>query len=146
MPLQREQVFGPINGFTMRTSFWLYTCLYSGNKFFVLQMPLQWEQVFGSINALTTISYYLFIKLWCTVYYRLCLRLRAALLYVGFSLLVSFTTCFGLLGHLLVCTCLHIFEESASLLFGYVAVLCRVCFSAFWLCGRTLHVSHLWGR
>jgi hypothetical protein len=44
----------------------------------------------------------------CTVlfsgYYRLCLRLRVALLYVAFSLLDSFTTCFGLLGHFQVCT------------------------------------------
>jgi hypothetical protein len=56
-------------------------------------------------------------------YYRLCLRLRAALLYVGFLLLVSFTTHFGLLGHLQVRTCLLIFKESDSLLFGYVVVL-----------------------
>jgi hypothetical protein len=55
-----------------------------------------------------------------------CLRLRAALLYVGFSLQVSFTTCFSLLGHLQVCTCLLIFKEPASLLFGYVVLLCRV--------------------
>jgi hypothetical protein len=49
--------------------------------------------------------------------------------------------------YLQVCTCLlslPIFKESASLLFGYVAVLDRVYFAAFWLCGRTLHVSHLW--
>jgi hypothetical protein len=33
-----------------------------------------------------------------------------------------FTTSFSLLGHLQVCTCLLIFKESASLLFGYVLV------------------------
>jgi hypothetical protein len=65
-------------------------------------------------------------------YYRLCLRLRAALLYVGFPL--SFTACFGLHGHLQVCKSLHIFiKESALLLF---------LFSAF-LRGPTLHVFHL---
>jgi hypothetical protein len=42
-------------------------------------------------------------------YYRLCVRLRAVLLYVGFSLLDSFTTCCGLHGHLRVCRILHLF-------------------------------------
>jgi hypothetical protein len=59
-------------------------------------------------------------------YYRLCLRLHAALSYVGFSLLDSFTACFGLLGHLYMCTCLLLFKESAVLLFGYVVALCML--------------------
>jgi hypothetical protein len=98
-------------------------------------------------------------------YCRLCLRLTAALLYVGFSLSfttcfglhghlqvrriyiyiyiyiqwalqvmspsacsfivrcfpLSFTICFGLHGHLHVCRNLHIFKDSASLLFWFAA-------------------------
>jgi hypothetical protein len=56
-------------------------------------------------------------------YYRLCLR--AALLYVDIPL--SFTTCFGLRGHLQVCRSLHIF------IFVYLRSLLRCLF----LCGYT---------
>jgi hypothetical protein len=51
-----------------------------------------------------------------------------------FLLLDSFTTCFGLLGHLQVCTCLLIFKESASLLFGHVVEFCMFLICVLFLC------------
>jgi hypothetical protein len=67
-------------------------------------------------------------------YCRLCLCLRAALLYVGFPL--SFTTCFGLHGHLQVYRILHIF------IFKSLRILLR-CFFFFVRCVFFPHVVTL---
>jgi hypothetical protein len=69
-------------------------------------------------------------------YCRLCLRLRAALLYVG---LHSFTTCFELHGHLQVCRIPHIFyfhisRDSCSLLFWFAACFYSVTLRMFFIC------------
>jgi hypothetical protein len=72
-------------------------------------------------------------------YWRLCLCLRAALVCAGFPL--SFTTCFGLHGHLQVCRILHIFvficwKDSASLLFWFAAFFFYVVtLCVFLICG-----------
>jgi hypothetical protein len=66
---------------------------------------------------------------------RLCFRLRAALL-CWFSL--SFTTCFGLHGHLQVCKVFICLKASASLLFFlpffHVVTLCTFPFVFFLFC------------
>jgi hypothetical protein len=59
--------------------------------------------------------------------------------FIVFWFSLSFTTCFGLHGHLQVCRILHIFlfirlRDSASLLFW---------FTAFFSRGHTLHFFHL---
>jgi hypothetical protein len=59
------------------------------------------------ISQLTTDPYHILMDI--IGYVTVCVKLYC---YVGFPPLVSFTTCFGLLGHLQVCTFL-IFKESA---------------------------------
>jgi hypothetical protein len=62
-------------------------------------------------------------------YVSVCVLLYCTLV---FSLLDSFSTCFGLLGHLQVCTYLLIFKESAF--FFYVVALCMFLVCVLFLC------------
>jgi hypothetical protein len=67
----------------------------------------------------------------CTIQWVLQIMLPSACSFIVCWFSLPLTTCFGLHGHLQVCRSLHIFKESASLLFGSLPFFSTAVFSDF---------------
>jgi hypothetical protein len=92
--------------------------------------PLVFITMFVEVFRSSTLRIlYFSIPLHCIVQWVLQVIFPSACSFIVCWFPLSFTTCFGLHGHLQVCRILHIFKDSASLL--------------FFLRGHTLHVFHL---